>query len=752
MTGQQMHLPWWPLLYGTLEVTTQQVLAAVVTSAIEKSSGPDGGGHHGHYSTTTARSIPNTKSTTVSTSFQPFSSNSPEKHLVLSPQPLTPRQSSGSNHNNSYASNASMSSKVFPAAAATTLLPTPSSAASSSASLVTNIVERTINTVENVSNRFSHSPDAFVAVTPGMTLLSNFTWSATSTTEAAASSAVATNVSSNPSSYVISNIASDTDINVTASNFSASPFSVAASPSSSPFTTTMMMISTSTSPPSVDSYLIGMAWPKALVVAIFMLLILVTVVGNTLVILSVLTTRRLRTVTNCFVLNLAITDWLVGTCVMPPAVMVYIVGSWPLGWILCDIWISLDVLLCTASILSLCAISLDRYLAVTQPLTYSKNRRTKRLALLMIFIVWVTALSITCPPYLGWYEPGRRVDGNTVCRYNQNKGYVVFSAMGSFFIPLAVMLYVYLKIGYVLTSRRQRIVRDANSERTADHDIDCDNFLSESEHFQCGPQKFPSFKSRWTVETTTNGSSSNSKQNSLKCSKCNKNYVHRDSLKHQASFYELVEISRLSTQIPCTSINCKYGDGSCTPANSSVSYALAEGRAATLPMQQLHCSDSRSSFSETCLAHAMAVQSGKYTLSNGQLQERSQQAAATLNGSHHPHAHHHHHHHHHRVPMRVSTTKRDTKTAKTLTMVMGGFIACWLPFFVYYLLIPFLPPAYVSEGLMSFLTWVGWVNCAINPFIYAFYNPDFRTAFWRLTCKRICKQRPPPNHVAIFRG
>lgn len=299
-----------------------------------------------------------------------------------------------------------------------------------------------------------------------------------------------------------------------------------------------------------------------------------------------------------------------------------------------------------------------------------------------------------------------------------------------------------------------------NSERTAtDHDIDCDNFLSESEHFQCGPQKFPSFKSRWTVDSTTNGTSTtNSKQNSLKCSKCNKNYVDPQSLKHQASFYELVEISRLSTQIPCTSINCKYGDGTCTPANASMSFALAEGRAATLPMQQLHCSDSRTSFSETCLAHAMN-QAVKYT-SNGQIPDKQASQMNNVNVAqhhlhghpHHPHHGHHHHHHHHRVPMRVSTTKRDTKTAKTLTMVMGGFIACWLPFFTYYLLIPFLPPAAVFEGLMSFLTWVGWVNCAINPFIYAFYNPDFRTAFWRLTCKRICKQKSPPNHMAMFRG
>ncbi|XP_037942910.1 octopamine receptor-like [Teleopsis dalmanni] len=408
-----------------------------------------------------------------------------------------------------------------------------------------------------------------------------------------------------------------------------------------------------------------------------------------------------------------------------------VIGTWRYGWILCDIWISLDILLCTSSILSLCAISLDRYLAVTQPLTYSKKRRSKRLALMMIFIVWVTALSITCPPYLGWYEPGRRQGGVVVCRYNQNKGYVIFSAMGSFFIPLAVMLYVYLKIGYVLTSRRQRIVRDANSERTADHEIDFDNFLSESEHFQCATPKFPSFKMRWT---------SGSKNNSLKCSKCNKNYITETAMPHQASFYELVEVSRLSSLIHCSAVSCKYG-GPCIHT-TPVGVAVSEKRAASLPMQKFQYLENTASYSETCLTSLPMAQVAKINQVRGQ--QNSQQQ----------HGHMHTHQHntsHHRIPMRVSTTKRDTKTAKTLTMVMGGFIACWLPFFVYYLLIPFLPPAAVLQGITTFLTWVGWVNSAINPFIYAFYNPDFRTAFWRLTCRRICK-KPPPNHMAMFRG
>lgn len=61
-------------------------------------------------------------------------------------------------------------------------------------------------------------------------------------------------------------------------------------------------------------------------VVLFCLLIIITIIGNTLVILSVITTRRLRTVTNCFVMSLAVADWLVGIFVMPPAVAYYLMG------------------------------------------------------------------------------------------------------------------------------------------------------------------------------------------------------------------------------------------------------------------------------------------------------------------------------------------------------------------------------------------------------------------------------------------
>lgn len=115
----------------------------------------------------------------------------------------------------------------------------------------------------------------------------------------------------------------------------------------------------------------------------------------------------------------------------------------------------------------------------------------------------------------------------------------------------------------------------------------------------------------------------------------------------------------------------------------------------------------------------------------------------------------HHHHHAKSLSNRITSLKKENKTTQTLSIVVGGFIACWLPFFIYYLITPFLEDHQVSRTLAKGLTWLGWFNSAINPFIYAFYSVDFRAAFWRLTCKRFfsvsMKPQFPANTMSIRR-
>ncbi len=97
--------------------------------------------------------------------------------------------------------------------------------------------------------------------------------------------------------------------------------------------------------------------PWAALLSIFPI---VTILGNSLVTYAVLTKSYLHTPTGSLIVSLAIADLIVGTCVMPFNVALQVTNQWKFGLIFCDIWHCLDVLASTASIWSLCVISLDR--------------------------------------------------------------------------------------------------------------------------------------------------------------------------------------------------------------------------------------------------------------------------------------------------------------------------------------------------------------------------------------------------------
>ena len=82
----------------------------------------------------------------------------------------------------------------------------------------------------------------------------------------------------------------------------------------------------------------------------------------------------------------------------------------------------------------------------------------------------------------------------------------------------------------------------------------------------------------------------------------------------------------------------------------------------------------------------------------------------------------------------------ETKAAKTLGIIVGVFILCWLPFFTMYLVRAFCPNC-IHPTVFSILFWLGYCNSAINPCIYALFSKDFRFAFKKIIVDFFCKQR-----------
>ncbi|TNN55338.1 5-hydroxytryptamine receptor 1D [Liparis tanakae] len=352
-------------------------------------------------------------------------------------------------------------------------------------------------------------------------------------------------------------------------------------------------------PPWSEATLLSLQISLSVLLAV---ITLATVLSNAFVIATIYLTRKLHTPANFLIGSLAVTDLLVSILVMPISIVYTVSKTWALGQIVCDIWLSSDITFCTASILHLCVIALDRYWAITDALEYTK-RRTMRRAAIMVGVVWVISISISMPP-LFWRQ-AKAHEELKECMVNTDQiSYTLYSTFGAFYVPTVLLIILY---GRIYVAARTRIFKTPSSSGKR-------------------------FTTAQLIQTSAASSlcSLNSSSN-------------QEAQQH--------------------SLNVGGGGSGGSP---------------------------------------LFMNSVKVKLADSVL-ERNRLCAA-----------------------------RERKATKTLGIILGAFIVCWLPFFVGTLVMAICKECWFDPALFDIFTWLGYLNSLINPVIYTAFNDEFKQAFQKL--------------------
>ncbi|XP_057689254.1 dopamine receptor D2 like [Corythoichthys intestinalis] len=415
---------------------------------------------------------------------------------------------------------------------------------------------------------------------------------------------------------------------------------------------------------------------------LLVLLIFCVVFGNVLVCVAVSRERALQTTTNYLIVSLAVSDLLLATLVMPWGVYLEVVGEWRFSLIHCDILLTLDVMMCTASILNLCAISIDRYTAVAMPLLYNTRYSSRRRVALMIAAVWFLSFAISCPLLFGLNNTADRE--GTTCSF-ADPAFVVYSSVASFYVPFIVTLLVYAQICVVLRRRGRRTAPPCGRRlpEASEPQRHRKNKCTQPEDVKlCALILRPSTAAPQRKRVT----------------------LVKEALVHPLE----VEPGRFLPQPEQTvAAPPTVQTSSACPGRATVSMSVSVGPAPARP----------------CVAPRSALTPRPPTLEGGMRghegwREHSGSggwAAVTKE----------------RARGRMSQQK-ERKATQMLAIVLGVFIICWLPFFLTHVLKAHCASCCISTSLYSTVTWLGYLNSAVNPVIYTTFNVEFRKAFIKI--------------------
>jgi len=299
-----------------------------------------------------------------------------------------------------------------------------------------------------------------------------------------------------------------------------------------------------------------------------------------------------------------------------------------------------------------------------------------------IFLVWAVALIVSVAPLFGWKDAEflDRVNIQQRCLISQDVSYQIFATCATFYVPLAVILIVYWKIFQTARRRiRKRPTQNHQQEQQLDHG-----------HLNHDANDNRKMMRRWFKCPAAGASSSAEESEHIKEDEPPARTSSDDAMAiageehtpHQQTTAFTIEIPDVNA-LPITSENTTAAVNRQSPLNGS-----------TVALSSPVIKPSSAGPAATARTTENAVRKKRETLE----------------------------------------AKRERKAAKTLAIITGAFVVCWLPFFVCALLMPLRPDWVFDDTMLSVFLWLGYFNSTLNPIIYTIFSPEFRQAFKRLLC------------------
>ncbi|XP_065159146.1 cholecystokinin receptor-like [Atheta coriaria] len=486
------------------------------------------------------------------------------------------------------------------------------------------------------------------------------------------------------------------------------------------------------------------AFESKIIIPLYVIIFMLSMVGNTMVLFTLFQNKRMRTVTNVYLVNLAISDLLLGVLCMPFTLIGQVLRNFIFGAIMCKLIPYAQAVSVSVAVWTLVAISLERYFAICSPLK-SRRWQTQFHAYKMICFVWLASLLWSSPVLLVSTLTSIKSKGTHKCREvwpskASDRIYSLFLEAILLIIPLVIMTLAYSLIISKLWKGLQKEIEHNNTfqqfaQPQTQVEMKCvtsSTALKQKEALTNG-----------VVTTTITPTLSNGTANAyggrnrllqtnvkLIASNNNKKYtkscVPTGNVQTDVSFgswfrrgFKKVAFGKHRTCIPT------YNKTKTTVARQSESLLYpplpttpGSAHSEASPMMQLIVTDSNSN------EHNDHVDSNT-TLS--------------------------------RIPIRSNymdkSIEAKKKVIRMLFVIVLEFFICWAPLHIlntWYLYNPAAVYDLVGATGVSLVQLLAFVSSCCNPITYCFMNRKFRQSFLAMVCSpRCCRYCCKPNDLGL---